>query len=942
MPGPRWRASLRLARRQVWRTKGASLLVAALILLPVAGLSGAAVFWQSHQASPAQRAALQLGRAQALFTVVGAPDPTRQQAVDDPGVSRVATDQPGVYDVAGPLPATATHVPTNPNAIIPAGTTTVKLGLGGSAYVDTATGTGRIGVTTGPAWDPVFTGRFVRVAGHAPTAADEAMVSPGTLQRLGAHVGGRLTLTDSGRSFTITGTMRAAGTPADVDEIFLPASAGALVDGQTAMWFTTNWQPDWAQFQAASRAGFGVYARAIAMDPPAGSLQMSRSDSTVWVALLIGSIAAVFGGYLVVLLAGAAFAVSARRQQRTLAMTASVGATRRDVFRIVLLQGAVLGLAAGVLGAATGIGAAAIGLAVTDHGVVGSFWGNWGFRVPWLLMVAITVFAVVVGTAAAIMPARAATRGDVLGALRGSRAPARMNARRPVSGLVLMAIGTTVTVTGAVGLVAQNAAGDSDPTHPLRLALLAGLVAGPVLFQVGVIVGGDWVLAMVARGLSRCGLSARIAARDAAAHPSRIVPAFAAIAACVFVATAALSITAVQSASGNDYYTWNGGPGTVSVTASSVTPQNAGRTTSVLEGILAPSHPSATALVETLPDPQTNANGKPVDPDAPVWSILGATKTGRDCNARCMIGSDAGNTETVDGAALWAVKPAQVSTVIGSALPAAAERVLAGGGAVALMPHGANLRGGTETEVWLGRWTAGALTRFNDAVNASGQLSAKEIASLPLPTVRRHIPLVFVTPRYPQQTQAVLVSWQTARRLGVQTSPHAVLASYRQPPSDAVVDAMTAAAANVRIGTNTGVNVYVERGPASADPTMWVITAAAMVLVVAAGAVCLGLSRFERRSDDATLAAVGATRRLRRRVGAWQASIVVGLGTVVGTVAALISVWGITHVSSSLPFGAVPWPWLMLLAVGLPAGMAAASWLVPPGEPDLTHRTAIA
>ena len=39
----RWRVDLRLARRQVWRSRGSSLLVMLLVALPVVALTGGAV-----------------------------------------------------------------------------------------------------------------------------------------------------------------------------------------------------------------------------------------------------------------------------------------------------------------------------------------------------------------------------------------------------------------------------------------------------------------------------------------------------------------------------------------------------------------------------------------------------------------------------------------------------------------------------------------------------------------------------------------------------------------------------------------------------------------------------------------------------------------------------------------------------------------------------------
>lgn len=133
------------------------------------------------------------------------------------------------------------------------------------------------------------------------------------------------------------------------------------------------------------------------------------------------------------------------------------------------------------------------------------------------------------------------------------------------------------------------------------------------------------------------------------------------------------------------------------------------------------------------------------------------------------------------------------------------------------------------------------------------------------------------------------------------------------------------------------------RGPGPAEPWMWLIAAAAGVLVIGAGAVCLGLARFERRPDDATLTAVGGGRGIRRRINAWQGAIIVGIGVVVGTIAGQIPMWGIAQSGTTMRYWEdAPWVWLAALAVGLPVVVTAASWLVPPRRPELTRRTAIA
>ncbi len=115
-----------------------------------------------------------------------------------------------------------------------------------------------------------------------------------------------------------------------------------------------------------------VFDRDLVANP---QIPAPAGDAYLWSIVALLSAAAVFAGYLVVLLAGAAFSVSARRQQRALAVAASVGASRSDIFRVVALQGTVLGVVGGVVGAALGVSLGILALHLLDDGAVSSFWG---------------------------------------------------------------------------------------------------------------------------------------------------------------------------------------------------------------------------------------------------------------------------------------------------------------------------------------------------------------------------------------------------------------------------------------------------------------------------------------------------------------------------------------------------------------------------------------
>lgn len=895
--GPPLRATLRLAARSLRRSPASSALVALLVALPVAGLTGLAVFWESHRATPADATTLELGDAASWIAPHAWAEPG-EQAIDEPFAMR----WPG--PVTAPPPPAA-NPPTRPPALVPADARTVTLEES-AVLAETASGRGMIETTIGPAWDALLAGRFLRIAGEAPARDDEAMVSPGLLERLDARIGDDVTVIgedgEPDRRYTITGTLRRADQRASEEHLFVPAAPGAPTNG--LHWYVADWQPDYAQLHELNQAGYVAYARDLVTDPPPGAYLVSASQTEVWSALVVGTVAGVFSGYVVVLLATAALSVSARRQQRALAVAVGVGAGRGDVFRIVLLQGTTLGAVGAVAGLATGIGSAGAALALTDRGALGTFWGNWGLRIPWALLAAIALFALVVGTASAVAPARAATRGDPMGALRGARRPPRLRPRRPLWGVVLSVLGTVVAIAGASVLAATAMRHDGVLNDPLRVSALWALLLGPVLLQVGAILAGHGIFAGLARVLARFGIGVRIAARDAAASPSRVVPAFAAIGACVFVASFMLSYSALTTASNARQHMYWAAPQSIVAGVSGT-----GDDERAARELLASTSPQTIAAVAAPVEPAFDVDaGGLADPDATVVRI--ASQADPDC-PDCA-------TAPIRGR-LAVVAPDALEAVVGVPLSDAERAAFVNGGAL-------TTRGPFVHE---GRVSVEEARAADDVAGNTdaAPLRTSELAAIPVDR---------------QMNWAAIFSPQTATELGIPTTVTSLVAHYDTLPGQDELDRLTEQADQTRTGRLDGVTLLVERGPATADPWLIGIFAVAAVLVVAASALALGLSRFERRPDDATLAAVGGSRMLRRRINGWQALLVAGVGTVIGTVAGQIPAWGIAQTGLAPRAADLPWPWLAAVAVGLPVAIAAISWVVPPRRPDVTHRTVIA
>lgn len=60
-----WRAAVRIARRDAWRSKGRSFLVLAMIALPILGVSAADVTLRTSKPSAAEQATRLMGAADA-------------------------------------------------------------------------------------------------------------------------------------------------------------------------------------------------------------------------------------------------------------------------------------------------------------------------------------------------------------------------------------------------------------------------------------------------------------------------------------------------------------------------------------------------------------------------------------------------------------------------------------------------------------------------------------------------------------------------------------------------------------------------------------------------------------------------------------------------------------------------------------------------------------
>ena len=117
---------------------------------------------------------------------------------------------------------------------------------------------------------------------------------------------------------------------------------------------------------------------------------------------------------LICLVAAAGFAVIAQRRLRQLGMLAAIGATARHLRLVVLINGVVVGVIAAVVGTGTAL-VGWIALSPQLESAAGHRIDR--FDVPWWLLGAGVLLAVLTATAAAWWPARASARIPVTEAL---------------------------------------------------------------------------------------------------------------------------------------------------------------------------------------------------------------------------------------------------------------------------------------------------------------------------------------------------------------------------------------------------------------------------------------------------------------------------------------------------------------------------------------------
>lgn len=506
-PVATWRFAARLARREVRRRPGRSILVALLIAVPVMAMTAASVLYRSYGDDWDSAFTRMAGAADMRVWGVPSPPP----GVESVDLADVLPDGSRVLDVVETW-----------------------------TWVEPVDGERRsVRFTDLDLTDPLTDGMVEVQAGRAPRRSGEVLLDGATARAFGVDVGDTLRLDRPSGDWSVVGIGRTTeryrqplvvAPGFDVDRlrpdtyqllhlVDLPVGADTEAVGRDVV-AAADIELQQMGYGALLRTSSGWYwetdARALAWGWVAGAV------SLVAVGIVIAS----------------AFATSARRQLVTIGHLSANGASPRLVRRSLSLQGWWTGAIGAMVGVALGLVAVYLGRPLAELVIDRSFGG---YSVQPFDLAVIVLTAVIAATIAAAVPARSAAGVPVLSALAGRRPLGAPSRRLVPIGTVLFAGGLALLFVAATG-TRQGATGGSGDVFA-AVALAGGI---------GVLFGMCCMTPLVVAAVGRLGGSSargtwRLAARSTARVRTRSAGVVTAIgtAAAIAVGGATAASTAI-------------------------------------------------------------------------------------------------------------------------------------------------------------------------------------------------------------------------------------------------------------------------------------------------------------------------------------------------------------------------------------------------------------
>ncbi|MDT9690799.1 FtsX-like permease family protein [Streptomyces sp. P9(2023)] len=947
-----WRAAVRIARRDAWRSKGRSFLVLAMLALPILGVSAADLTLRSSELSTEESLSRTIGAADARFAdthVGGVP------ILQDPsGDMNVPAEDYG--DKAWPTGR------TDVTKTFPAGST-VLTDSSGSAKLTTAHGLLQSEVRELKAGDPIARGIMTLREGRFPEKTDEVAATEHFLETSGLSIGSTLSARGDDRTFRIVGSYEL---PNDLSAVQINALPGAFLESYAKVLAKNGMGSDvpsttylvkaaggftWNTVQKINTKGVTVTSRAVLLDPPAkadvplyqkegwGSFE----DSAGAQAAELAAAGTVVGLAMleICLLAGPAFAVGARRSRRQLGLVGANGGDRHHIRAIVLSGGLVVGVAAAVVGTVLAL-ILTFALQPLLEDAMGQRFGS--FDVRPLELLGIAFLAVLTGLLAAIVPAVTASRQTVLASLTGRRGVRRSSRVLPLIGLGAVLLGGAIALYGSMV---------SD-----QFVIVA---AGSALAELGVVAMTPALVGLFGRIGRWLPLSPRLALRDAVRNRGRTAPAvaavLAAVAGTVAVATYAASLEA-QSAAGYEAKLPHGA-------VSALVIEEGGRDVPQVRDAVQRLLPvDSRADVERIlvgkpgcaPYSDSPGCGNiqvqiPKANECPLWATTAdgsdpsekftkeqRRKLAKDWRCTEESGGDLPGGAFVEGGLL--VGDASVLKVLGIT-DAGAQKALAEGKVVSFAKAPIDKAGKVNLKL---------ITDNKKAMEA-------DEAGKPVPGEVKALPAHLVTGQSAYGVRA-LISPEAAKAAGFATAPLGSFFSTDAMPSEEQRQKLDGEIA--KIGSD--VALHVEEGFVSdTSIVLLALTVFAGLVTIGAAGIATGLAQADAEADLKTLAAVGAPERVRRTLSGFQCGVVAAMGVILGSVAGVLPAmglrlteerqelrfyqealdqgWGMSLDTPYVPI-VVPWETLAAMLIAVPVGAALLAALVTRSRGALARREA--
>ncbi|WP_406202876.1 FtsX-like permease family protein [Kitasatospora sp. NBC_01560] len=888
-----WRVALRIARRDALRAKGRSALVVAMVALPVLGVAGADVVYRSAELDPGERVVRTMGRADAEIRMIerGAillqqPDPSENFHFEAPGEAKENGLPKYTPEQRRSLDAEPADLLRQ---LLPAGATLVPLTQGPYTATSTAEGLLSVQVVEADLGDPVWKGRINVVQGRTPGAGHEVAVTREFLDRSGLKLGDKTSPRGlEATPYTITAV---AEYPDDLKSVGLIGRPGALIDplgklpgadqarsrfdrtGGADHWLvklTAGAAVDWPKVMELNKYGFTAASRTVLLDPPARSevpyyAQASEGSSgRLFDRTSVVILATVVGMALleIVLLAGPAFAVGARRSRRQLGLLAAGGGDRANVRGVVLGGGIVLGVTGAAVGLVLGLVLVAV-LRTRAEEYAGMRFGHLDLQPVDLL--GILAIGLVTGLLAAVVPAVQASRQDVVAALTGRDSLKPPSRKLAVLGLLMLAGGAALALLGATSGIGNRS-----------LAVLGGSVVA----ELGMVALTPYLVGLFGRIGRWLPLGPRLALRDSVRHRGRTAPAVAAVMAAVAGSVAVGIYTASSDEQQRREY-------------SAAAPANAvvlaGGWGSASDGKLLPQ--LRAAVQNNMPDLGTRADVQKANYKGDCSSMrgnCGYVNTTLPKERMCpLYDRDVKDLPDAEASRLRREDDRCKGRVTYRSSPFSDITI---GDATLLR----NLYGVTDPAAGQAL-AAGKVVAFEASFVKDGRILLEmtepddpNAAAGPDHEPVRHqvaTDVVLATAGLPTGGGQAVMSPETAQRLGLTTSDAGSVWLPAAAPSDSAEQKANAALSKL----SDGLQFNVERGYQSRGTLISLgLTVFAGLVALGAAGIATGLAAADSQRDLTTLAAVGAEPRIRRTLSGFQCGVIAAMGALLGVVAGVV------------------------------------------------------